>query len=117
MKVALIVSEQGNNKMFLESKYCDQFGFSHDRPELFRVSQWGDTRAVSRCFLCYRVTLAMSYTVTYFMLWILDTTGLKSKWLIYLTNQSMLLLVIHLLLEMALAVKAFTRQRNGHSLR
>ena len=102
----------------MESKYfLDQFGFSHGRPELFRVSQWGDTRAVSRWFLCYRVLLAMSYTVTFIMLWIMDTTELKSKWLIYLTNQSMLLLVIHLLLEMALAVKAFVRQRNGHKLR
>ena len=59
----------------------------------------------------------MLYAVTYITLWILDTTELKSTWLIYLTNQSMLLLVIHLLLEMALAIKAFKNQQNGHSLR
>ena len=58
----------------------------------------------------------MTYAVIYIVLWILDSTELKSKWLIYLTNQSMLLLVIHLLLEMALAIKAFTNQPNGQSL-
>ena len=104
--------------MLPESKHClKQFGFSHDKPELFRVSQWGDTRNLSRWFLCYRVFLAMTYAVIYIALWILDTTQLKSTWLIYLTNQSMLLLVIHLLLEMALAIKAFNIQQNGHSLR
>lgn len=59
----------------------------------------------------------MSYATTYITLWILDTTELKSTWLIYLTNQSMLLLVIHLLLEMALAIKAFISQKNGRILR
>ena len=113
-----IVRGQGNNKMCLEYKnFLEHFGFSHDRPELFRVGQWGNTRTLSRWFLCYRVILAMSYTTTYITLWILDTTELKSTWLIYLTNQSMLLLVTHLMLEMALAIKAFISQKNGHSLR
>ena len=103
--------------MLLKSEHClKQFSFSHDKPELFRVSQWGDTRNLSRWFLCYRVFLAMTYAVIYIVLWILDSTELKSKWLIYLTNQSMLLLVIHLMLEMALAIKAFTNQQNGQSL-
>ena len=108
----------GQHKMSCDFKhYFGTFCFSHEKPELFRVSQWGDLSRVSKCYLGFRVILAAAYASTYIVLWILDSTELKSTWLIYLTNQSMLLLVLHLLLEMLLAIKTYKRQMKGHSLR
>ena len=108
----------GQHKMSCDFKhFFGTFCFSHEKPELFRVSQWGDLSRVSKCYLGFRVILAVAYASTYIVLWILDSTELKSTWLIYLTNQSMLLLVLHLLLEMLLAIKTYMRQMKGHSLR
>ena len=103
--------------MSSKSRNClDQFGFSHDKPELFRVSQWGDTRTLSTWYLCYRTLLALVYTSIYFTLWIYDL-DLNDKWLLYLTNQSMLLLVVHLLLDMFLALKTHNKQKDEKCLR
>ena len=95
----------------------DKFGFSHDNPELFRVSQWGDLRTMSKWYLCYRIFLAMAYTSIYSAFWILDSSEHRSKRLIYLTEQSMLLLVIQLLLQMFLAINTHRRQNQGDHLR
>ena len=67
------------------------FSLSHEHPELFRVCQWGDVKTVTKIFLCYRTSLAIAYTSIYLYIWTLDSTY-SSHWLIYLTNQSMLML-------------------------
>ena len=99
--------------MSSQSKHCvDQFGFSHDKPELFRVSQWGDPK--STWYLSYRIILAVAYTTIYITLWTLNPRPSEhgSKWLIYLTNQSMLLLVIQLVLQMVLAIHIRKKDNN-----
>ena len=90
--------------------------FSHENPKLFRVSQWGDVKTVTKLFLCYRTLLALAYTSIYLYIWTSDST-FSSHWLIYLTNQSMLMLVVHLLLDMSLTIIAFLKQKDGQELR
>ena len=81
--------------------FLQHFSFSHNSPELFRVCQWdSDQVTVTKLYLCYRTILAVIYTSIYFFIWVSDQTY-SSHWLIYLTNQSMLMLVIHLLLDMS----------------
>merc|ERR1712209_335440 len=63
-----------------------------------------------------RIVLALVYTSIYFTLWIYDL-DLKDKWLIYLTNQSMLLLVVHLHLDVFLALKTHNKQKDENCLR
>ena len=92
------------------------FSLSHENPELFRVSQWGDVKTVTKLFLCYRTFLALAYMSVYLYIWTSDST-FSSHWLIYLTNQSMLMLVVHLLLDMSLAIIAFMKQKDGQELK
>ena len=91
-----------------------EFSLSHDRPELFRVSQCGDRQQVPAWYLCYRVVLALTGTSAFLVVLIMDSS---LHWWIYLSNQSMLLLVIHLLLDMTLAIRAFIKLRRGQKLR
>ena len=90
--------------------------FSHENPEMFRVSQWGDLKTVTKLFLFYRTLLALAYSSVYLYIWTSDST-FSSHWLIYLTNQSMLMLVVHLLLDMSLTIIAFLKQKDGQELR
>ena len=92
------------------------FSLSHEHPVLFRVCQWGDVKTVTKIFLCYRTSLAITYTSIYLYIWTLDST-FSSHWLIYLTNQSMLMLVVHLLLDMCLTIIAFMKQKDGQELK
>ena len=97
--------------------FLQHFSFSHNSPELFRVCQWdSDQVTVTKLYLCYRTILAVIYTSIYFFIWVSDQTY-SSHWLIYLTNQSMLMLVIHLLLDMSLAIIAFMKQGDGKELK
>lgn len=91
-----------------------EFSLSHDRPELFRVSQYGDRQEVPAWYLCYRAILALTGTSAFLVVLIMDSS---LHWWIYLSNQSMLLLVIHLLLDMTLAIRAFIKLRRGQKLR
>ena len=92
------------------------FSLSHENPELFRVCQWGDVKTVTKLFLCYRTTIAIIYTSIYLYVWTSDSTY-SSHWLIYLTNQSMLMLVAHLLLDMSLTIIAYMKQKEGQELK
>ena len=96
--------------------YLKPFSLSHENPELFRVSQWGDVKTVTKLFLCYRTTLAIVYTSIYLYIWTSDS-AYSSHWLIYLTNQSMLMLVAHLLLDMSLTIIAYMKQKDGQELK
>ena len=92
-----------------------EFYFAHDRPELFRVSSCGNRSEVALWYLIYRAIIAIICTTALFFEIITDTA--HPYWWIYLTNQSFLILTIHLLLEMALTIKAFIKQRGGEKLR
>jgi len=82
---------------------------------MFRVSQWGHQARVSIAYVCYRIVVALYFTITYFILWGNDNTS-PEKWLIYLTNQGLLLLLLHYLLDMVLTTGVFMQQRCGQTI-
>jgi len=88
------------------------FSLEHDNPALFRTAQWGRKGRVSLPYICYRAALALFFGVTYAVLWIMSVY--PSKWLIYLTNQGLLLLVLHYTLDLLLSLRLFLKQRSTH---
>ena len=102
----------------LKMNHCvKKFSFTHDKPELFRVSQWGDLKTVSRFYLGYRFFTALSITLAATVVWILYVSGLQTSWFLYWTNESTWLLIICLNLDFALTLKVWLKQRYGEKLR
>ena len=97
--------------------YLREFCFTHDKPELFRVSQWGDLKTVSRCYFGFRFLTALYFTLAAAVVGLLYVTGHQTTWLIFMANESTLLLLFRLNLDAALTLKAFMKQRYGEKLR
>ena len=97
--------------------YLREFCFTHDKPELFRVSQWGDLKTVSSRYFGFRFLTALYFTLAAAVFLLLYVTGLQTTWVIFMANESTLLLLFRLNLDAALALKAFMKQRYEEKFR
>ena len=93
-----------------------EFNFTHENPELFRVSLWGDLKTVSRNYLAFRFFTALFHLAASVAWAVLFDTGHQISFLFCLPVSSVPLL-IHLNLNLSLTFKAFINQRHGEKLR
>jgi len=84
---------------------------THPFPTSLRISQWGEGRRgkVGAVYLTWRLLLPLFLGVNYFILWARWGRG---KWMIYLTNQGLLLLIIHFTWDFVLAAMLYIDQHH-----
>ena len=93
-----------------------EFGFTHEKPKLFRVSLWGDLKTVSRNYLAFRFLTAFFHFAASVAWAGLFDTGHQISFLFCLPV-STLPLFIHLNLDAGLTCKSFIKQKHGEKLR
>jgi len=93
----------------------EKFALTHPEHDRFHRSQWDKQALPSRAYTIYRVVLAIGMVAGVAAHIGSTTESLGTKWLMYMTNQGILLLTIHYVVYAGIVCgRYFTKSESGY---